>query len=63
MEELEECQTLDWISMNSKEADGGREGERGRERERRGWRNLEREGREWRKEEERHIRQWKELFR
>lgn len=24
VEELEECQTLDWISMNSKEADGGR---------------------------------------
>ena len=29
VEELEECQTLDWISMNSKEADGGRGGERG----------------------------------
>lgn len=38
--ELEECQTLDWISMNSKEADRGREGGGGdgpgeRERERR----------------------------
>lgn len=28
VEELEECQTLDWISMNSKEVDGGKERER-----------------------------------
>ncbi len=33
MEELEECQTLDWISMNSNKADGGKERERERERE------------------------------
>lgn len=38
VEELEEGQALDWISMNSKEADRGKE----REREK-GWRNLERE--------------------
>lgn len=40
--ELEECQTLDWISMNSKEADRG---DRGKERGGRGG-DLEREERE-----------------